>query len=64
MWYIYLNFNDLNDEAQEDLMNCARDEIDKEELAKECLDNWRSFDQILHERASSKLHTLDIVFNI
>ena len=64
MGYIYLNFKDLNDEAQENLMNCARDGIDKEALAVECLENWRDFDTILFERAESKLHSLDIVFNI
>ena len=39
MGYIYLNFKDLNDEVQENLMNCARDEIDKEALAVECLES-------------------------
>ena len=34
------------------------------DLNDEVQENWRDFDTILFERAESKLHSLDIIFNI
>lgn len=64
MWYVYLNFNDLNEDAKETLLEVAKDNIDKWELKEECKENWRDYEEILLSRAESELYNLDIVFNI
>lgn len=63
MWYVYLNFNDLNEDAKETLLEVAKDNIDKWELKEECKENWRDYEKILLSRAESELYNLDIVFN-
>ena len=64
MWYIYINFSDLNEEAQAHLIECAKARVDKDELEADCKENWRNYDEILSDRADSELRNLDIVFNI
>lgn len=64
MGYVYINFSNLNEESQNELMEVAKSRIDKEELEKECEENWWNFEQVLNERAEKELYNLDIVFNI
>ena len=64
MWYIYLNRNDLNEDAKETLLKVAKKNIDKWELKEECKENWRDYEETLLSRAESELYHLDIVFNI
>lgn len=64
MWYVYLNFNDLNEDAKETLIEVAKNNIDKWELKEECKENWRDYEETLLLRAESELYNLDIVFNI
>lgn len=64
MWYIHLNFNDLNEDAKEALLEVAKKNIDKWELKEECFENWRDYEETLLSRAESELYNLDIVFNI
>lgn len=64
MKIVYLNFNDLNEDAKEELLEVAKGNIDKWELKEECKENWRDYEETLLSRAESELYHLDIVFNI
>lgn len=61
---IYLNFTDLNEDAQQELMEAAREDMNTEELKEEAkLMNW-DYETVLSEKASQHLYSYDYVFNI
>lgn len=66
--YYYLNFSDLNEEAQSQLLQDARDDLIEEygeDVLKEEANNMNiSYDTLLTERAESHMYSFDFVFNI
>ena len=62
---IYLNFSDLNEETQQEIMNIAKDNVleeDKEEIIE--MYGKNRLDEIATERAERELYRMDFVFNV
>lgn len=62
--YTYLNFNDLKEDAQDELLSIARERLDHEEVREEARKMNIDFKKLLNEKAQRELYSLNIVFNI
>lgn len=63
--FIYINFSDLNENTQYELLEIAKEIVEKEQ-GKQILEEYPKsmYDQILWEKAESELYSLNVVFNI
>lgn len=63
---IYINFGDLNEEKQNEILQLAIEEIENdEEQMKEINDIWPdNVDEIVRERAERALYSFDYIFNV
>jgi hypothetical protein len=55
MSYIYLTFNDLSNEVQQELYSIAEESIDINEVKYMCYENGRDFASIMAERVQKEL---------
>lgn len=66
--YIYINFNDLSEKAQEEIKDIAREEIEKETSKEEAEDLNMDYEDLINERIDNKLLSMNnqgrFVFNI
>lgn len=62
--YYYLNFSDLSEEAQQQLFEDAKADLDQDELKEEAEQMNISFDTLLGERAQQHIYTFNYVFNV
>lgn len=53
--YIYLNFSDLSEEKQEELIELAREEVKSETIQEEADDVNMRLDDLVSERIDGKL---------
>lgn len=63
-WF-YLNFTDLSEETQEEIMDIARQNVleeDKEEIIE--MYGEDRLEEIVRERAERELYNMDFVFNV
>ena len=63
---IYLNFGDLNEESQQEILDMAKEDImdDDGEMETICEMYAGREEEIIRERAERKIHEYDYVFNI
>ena len=61
---IYLNFSDLTEEIQIEILEIAKDKIDSDELRQEAKDMNIDYDTLLHERAERELYSLNFSFSV
>jgi len=61
---IYLNFEDLNEEKQEELIATARKHLASEISKKDAEIQNMDLDDLINEKIDNKLRTYDFVFNI
>lgn len=63
---IYINFGDLNEEKQNEILQLAIEEIENdEEQIKEINNIWPdNVDEIVRERAERALYSFDYIFNV
>ncbi|MDP2709421.1 MAG: hypothetical protein Q8O93_05285 [bacterium] len=66
--YIYLNFNDLTADAQDNISGIAREEVKAETTQDEADDLRMNLDDLINERVSGKLLSFSndgkLVFNV
>lgn len=62
---IYLNFSDLSEETQEEIISIAKDNV-LEEDEEEIIEMYGKdrLDEIVRERAERELYRMDFVFNV
>lgn len=64
--FYYLNFTDLSEEAQEEMIEEAVEDLEKDgnkDLEKEAELMKLNYDVFIRERAESHMRTFDFVFN-
>ena len=64
---IYLNFNHLNEETKEELLEMARKHVEHENgntIREYCEEKGEDYERIIDEESIKKLYTYDYVFNI
>ena len=62
--YYYLTFSDLNEEAQQTMLDIAREDLDSKELRREAKYMNMDYEQLLQEKAESHIYTFNFVFNV
>lgn len=63
----YLNFNDLSEEAQQELIQEAKDDLEetqKSELEALARGLGIPYEQLLHEQAERHIYSFNYVFNV
>ena len=62
---IYINFTDLNEETQQEIMDIAKDNV-LEEDKEEIIDMYGEdrLEQIVSERAERELYNMNFTFNV
>lgn len=62
---VYINFSDLKEEIQQEILNIAKDNVlesEREEIIEEYGES--RLDEIASEKAERELYNLDFVFNV
>jgi len=64
---IYINFNHLNEDAQDWLLGIAREHIEESEgetIKEYCITNGIDYEKLIGEECIKKLYSYDYVFNV